>query len=419
MQRQTVVIEQSPAQGQGRARRVLIALSLAILIGLIGVYVLTITSGAFAPRRADFITYYSAGQMVAAGNGGRIYDFQALAAVERVVVRPYTLHYGVLPFVYPPFFAAAVSPLSHAPYEWAYGIWLTLSVASVGMALWVLQRIAGLRGVSALAFWLAAATSLPVFVGLAQGQVSALLLGILALTFLAYRYGYDELAGVALALTLIKPPFAIPFLIIFLVARRWRALAGFGCAAALLFALPSLMLGPSVNAGYLHVVSLAGTWRHAFGYDPSLSNSFSGVCQLLLPSPLSTLVMMLLDAAALAGLAWFAARTGDVDLHVALAVVVGLLISPHVLVHDLTLLVIPVGVALALRHTSSRIVPGLIIGYGLTLLGLGVGAAIHVQVAVISMLVLGGWLMRAGGIMVVASEDSALVPSVESIGHAG
>jgi hypothetical protein len=166
---------------------------------------------------------------------------------------------------------------------------------------------------------------------------------------------------------------------------------------AALVVLPLPILGPSIVGDYAHTLALAGSWRHQYGYDPQWNHSFAGFTQLLLPLPAATVVTDALALLALGALVWFARRTPSIEAVFGLGVVVALLISPHVLIHDLTLLLVPVAIAIGRRGRDPRPL-GFILaaGYFLTLLSLVLISVVPLQFSVVAMVGLGIWLLRPG-----------------------
>jgi len=373
-----------------------IAICFALLLGLLGSYVMLLRSGDAGVKQTDFIAYYGAAHLLAHGHGGQIYDFHAIGRFESALVHPLKVRDDVLPYVYPPYFAIVLAPLGALPYAAAYALWLLLNCLVLGCSIAGLQRYTGLRGRGAALLWLAGLSFLPIFVGLVQGQTSILLLGLFAAAVLALRESWDELAGVAVAFALIKPPYALPFLVVLLAQRRWRALLTFTAAALCLASLSALVLGPDSLLAYARTMLRATSFHGQFGYTPQLNHSFAGLTQLLLPAPVAGGATLLLDAGSLLALGWCALRVQSRDLPLGLAGVVALLVSPHVLIHDLTLLLIPVVVSLRYRLDGQQALTVLLVGgYGLALLGLRLVSVVPLQLSVLAMIGLGCWLLLA------------------------
>lgn len=381
----------------GRLRhRIISAVFLAFGIGLAGAYALTILSGTIPPQKTDFITYFSAARMVVEGHGASLYNFGALSAVERHVIAPYRLTYGVLPYIYPPYFAAAIAPLGLGGLAAAYGVWAALDVTWLGLALLVVQRRARLALQPTVILWLAAWTFVPTFIALLQGQVSFLLLILLGGALLCLERRLDVVAGALLGAAMLKPTYVLPCLVVLAVRGRWRSLLSFFGTSALLAVLPMPLMGIRVNVAYVETVRRAMGWTTQFGYGPDKTASLAGPLRDVLPSGAAFVALAVLTLAALAGLSHLARRSSDMAPPFALAVLVGLLISPHVLIHDLVLLLIPAAVALELRHGGPTWLP-LALGsvYTLAVVGLVLADSIHVQLIILAMCLLAAWLAAA------------------------
>jgi hypothetical protein len=390
--------------GHARARRLAAAAAFAVCLGLLGAYALTLGSGVISPRQSDFITYFSAGKLVLAGKGRLMYDFSALARLERGVVHPYTLRYGVLPYVYPPYFALAIAPLSRLPLDQAYAAWLAISAAILSCFLWATSRYAGLTRAQTWLYAAATASFVPTFMCLVHGQTSIALLGLLTLALFSLRRDRQVPAGVALGLALVKPPLVLPLVLFLVVSGRRRALGAFFGTAAMLTLLPLPAFGWSVNAGYLHVLRLAAGWTTQFGYSPELSISLSGLTGALLPRSAATVSTLALDIACLALVMVAARRGGPIELSFALAVLCGLLISPHVLVHDVVIAYLPVAAALANRRRAAVPLSGALAAcYVVMLLGFATVSHLHLQLAALGIVILFWWLADAAGIHIPTS----------------
>jgi Glycosyltransferase family 87 len=381
-------------------RRAALGLSLAFLIGLVASYAMLLHSGAAGPKKTDFVPYFSAAHLVGSGQGGSIYSFHQLGQFESTLVRPLRVKDGVMPYLYPPYFALVLAPLAALPYTTAFLIWMLVNVLLLGLSLAALQRYAGLHGGSAALFWAASLSFLPVLVGLAQGQTSVVLLALFTGVFLAARADRNAAAGFLLACALIKPTYVLPVLAVLVIHRRWQALATFGVTAVALLALPVLFLGTSINAGYGNTLLQASGWRKQIGgFEAQWNHSFAGFAQLLFPGFVASTVAALLCLVAVGVFLWFGVRSAGLEGSFALAVIVGLLVSPHVLVHDLSLLIIPVAVALRVRPSWDRALPWAVaIGYGVVLLGLALVTVIPVQWSVIAMCGLGMWFVSRLGV---------------------
>ncbi|MCA9971772.1 MAG: DUF2029 domain-containing protein [Anaerolineales bacterium] len=162
-------------------------------------------------------------------------------------------------FVYPFYTLFLLLPLTWLPlaYAWIQAIWLvTLMACLVGGMLLLLRLVRWPR----LPAWLLASLLLwsLLFYNNARtlilGQFAAVVFVCLVASLLALRSGHDLTAGALLALTTIKPQMVfllIPALLLWAAwQRRWRFVAGFGGAMALL-AGASFLLLPGWLGGFI------------------------------------------------------------------------------------------------------------------------------------------------------------------------
>jgi alpha-1,2-mannosyltransferase len=177
--------------------------------------------------QVDFNTYYAGAALWAAGQNP--YDG---AAIEKLLWHQGLAYISGSNYIYPPYLAAALTPgLFLSPLILGF-LWYLASLGSLALALWLILRGQALAPSDVLPAWrdafLFTCLFAPVRHALYVGQVNALLLLLVAITFLACQRGREVGAGVSLGLaTLIK---VSPGLLAlhFLLARRFRALAAFG-----------------------------------------------------------------------------------------------------------------------------------------------------------------------------------------------
>ena len=332
------------------------------------------------------------------GHAGHLYDRSAIAAMQFTLAGLHYHHRGGLPYLYPPFAAVLQAPLAALPVRVAYGLWMAVNGALLALCLRAGQMYARLHGRRAVLFWLAALAWLPVFVMLLQGKNTLVILAAMSASLALLMRGRDAAGGAVLSLVILKPYFAVPFLIVLLLRRRWTAVGGFLAAAGVLLALPLPISGPQMAGAYLHSLVQALHWRNEVGgYTPQANQGIAGFTALLLPSPLSSAVMYLLDAACLALLALHARRTDSLPLLFATAVLAGLLIAPHLLIHDLVLVLLPVPIALRFSANSgeSSLRWVLLGGYVAVWAGFVLVHSVPLQLSTLALAAFGWWTLRA------------------------
>jgi hypothetical protein len=301
----------------------------------------------------DFLSFYAAGYIVRHGMTDGLYN----AGVQSFV--QYALYPGHLDratgYPLPLVVAWIFAPFSMAPFASAYVLWLCANVAMLAALVVALER--HLERVPLLprrAFLTVFACSMPVAANLVFGQVDFVIFAALFAGYLLLRQDREVTAGVVLAAVLIKPQFLVGVVPMLLFWRQWRTLAALTVAGGALLVLPALLSHPgelvdnvrfiagrypgagadlNVNAG--HMSNLRGLIVSVAGRDATM---------LWLPP------MLLLAAFAyvVAGRRWQLSTDGRIaaDQSYALAVIVPLLVSPHLHTQSLMLLFIPGAIAL-------------------------------------------------------------------------
>jgi alpha-1,2-mannosyltransferase len=304
-------------------------------------------SSANDPIGGDYVAFYAAGRILLSGDGAHLYDHATVTAVQDIALE------GRIPGFYdafrnPPFFAAVFAPLSALDLVPSFAVWSLLSLAALLMALRLLcDMVPGMAGRWRGLFLIAFAFG-PVYFGLIDGQNSTLSLLLFVLIYRSLLLKHDRLAGVVAAVGLFKPQLFFVFPLVFLAARRWRALASYAAAALVLAAVSFALVGVGGLQGWLRVLldmetdnALKNAWR---------MHSLKGFFDLLLPGQ-SSLALALYALAAVALLAvlwraWGQPRELTPQLWVLTSAVIAL-VDPHLVDYDLTAL-IPAGVMAAI-----------------------------------------------------------------------
>lgn len=176
-----------------------------------------------AALRFDFVNYFGGAQ--AAAHGGDIYaDFK----------RSWGTQAWVVAYIYPPFFALLLAPLTPLGLVAAGRIWLLFVHLAFLLALGLILRThPELSKTNRRLFLLAAVGFMPVYLNLKFQQVATLWLLLLVATLLAALRHRDSRGGLLLALAAslkVTPIFLIP--LFFRLGRRHLALLATGMLAA-------------------------------------------------------------------------------------------------------------------------------------------------------------------------------------------
>jgi alpha-1,2-mannosyltransferase len=299
----------------------------------------------------DFLAFYTGGRLVLEGRTGALYDMDAQKALQDELLGGERGQSSA--FLNPPPFALLMAPLSALPYATAVAAWWALALLSLVLALWLVRGSLARAGPELLF----SVVFLPASLALVMGQNSFLSLLLAAAAFAALRREREGLAGLALGAMVIKPQLAIGFAVVLLVKGRWRAI-GSACATAAALVALCWVLVPGAWEGYLEQLPLAA----ALVRDLLPGSGFYAYYQVSVPAALALLVdgvaprigdalipIATLAIAGAIGLRWrrrpWTPGTREWALGFAASVAAGWLASPHLLLYDLTLFLLPGWVA--------------------------------------------------------------------------
>ena len=312
-------------------RRLLIAWVMAsTVIFLLGVFIWARAGISGQLEGTDFTTFYATSQVLLKEGPGRVYDLSLQRHAQAALFGARSLPF--LPDPYPPFWILARFWLGLLPLGAAYLAWGLLTMAATALAVILLARSAGFEGRPA---WpvLVVAGFPPAVVNLLQGQpVAFLLLGI-ALSIWLWGNGHEVLAGAALASLLIKPQLGVVLVGLVLIRRSLRVLGGLLLASAFLLATSLAGFGASGMKAWLRLLSAdeGAVFRPWLSLRaPLVEFGLPALDQYLVLAVLAAVILILIAVARLDLLGAFGAATAG-----------GLLIAPHVNIHDLTLLAVP------------------------------------------------------------------------------
>jgi hypothetical protein len=191
----------------------------------------------------------------------------------------------------------------------------------------------------------------PVATALLQGQDSILLLFLYGLAFSALATGRAFAAGLCLGLALFKFQLVLPFVFVLLLRRQWRAVGGFVITSFVLLLVSAAAVGWSgvmAYPGFVLRLSRSGAQAGIYPRDmPNLRGLIAGSLHLTGLSAALLIVALSVALVTLASYLWRAEaqreQSGDhFVLGFSLCLTVTTIVSYHLLVHDLSLLILPI-----------------------------------------------------------------------------
>ena len=286
----------------------------------------------------DFVQFYTLGRLADQHRLADAYDFRAFHEAQGTFV-PESKGL-IFPPVYPPQTALLFMPFSRLSYTAAQLTWTALTIVLYALIVWrAWWSCRGSLTDRALVF-VAAAAFPPFWQDVMWGQVTILILGAFCLGWLALDRGRQFAAGLALGLLAIKPQFGVVLAVIVVMRRDWRMLAGAVVSVVLQGLLVWMVLGPSAFSGYASVLQTIAGHSDALEAKPFHSHSIRAVTRLL-PDSLGIPAWAFVSAVVLwkTGRAWCSAA----PLHVrfGLAMLAAVLVNPHLIVYDATVLALP------------------------------------------------------------------------------
>ncbi len=283
------------------------------------------------PLGWDFIQHYAASVLIRAGNAKAVFDGKVISSTEQAITG-YKI--GLSPFYlvwnYPPSFLLVVAPLSFFPYQAALLLWLSITLA---LYLYVVYRIIPHE----LTLWFALAFP-SVFWTLLHGQNSFLMASLMGGALLLLE-SHPVIAGILLGCLTFKPQLFVAIIPALLGGRRWKALGSTVMTVILLVLLSLILFGSDTWAAFWKNTSFTRRILEE-GYVPyiQMPTVYSAVRLIGLNHSFALLVQITISLLGM-GLVWFTwARSIASDAKKTILLIVTLLATPYLLVHDLTVL---------------------------------------------------------------------------------
>ncbi len=292
------------------------------------------------PIGADYLQFYAAGRTLLRGEAARLYDFIYQATLEREIIGPALTDYYA--FITPPFLAWLFVPFAMLPYGLSFVLWSLLGLGALAGSVILLQGRD--FGIGRWLKW--SLTFFPVFAAISFGQNSLLSLVLLCGVYALWRHSRGFWAGLLLSLILYKPQLTLGVGLLWLL--EWRrdkeALGGFLLGAAGLVGLSFAFL-PEASWSYLKFSREVLPNLQALETFPRWHlHTVRGFWRLLLPAAplLGDGLTWLVWAVGVVGFIalWRRQRT-EREVLFAAAICLTLWLTPHAMVYDWAILLIP------------------------------------------------------------------------------
>jgi hypothetical protein len=292
-----------------------------------------------APMAGDYIAFHTAGRLVLSGRAAEMYSHDAVVALQDELLG------GRIPHFYdafrnPPFVALLYAPFAALDLLWGFAMWCLFGLACLALALrlllaetpWLKHRWRGLL----IFIW----AFPPVYFGFIDGENALLSLLLFALIYRALARNQHIQLGVWMALGLFKPQLFFVFPLILLTTRRWKALTAYIATAVALLAISVALVGPAGMQAWLRIlIEPEGGNATVNGWRMTSAKSFFDI---LFPgySPLSLAVYGVVSVVLLVAMTrLWARRDAPIQSVWAFTCLVAVLVDPHLVDYDLTVLV--------------------------------------------------------------------------------
>ncbi len=310
---------------------------------------------------SDFITLYAAG-LAYRMDISHLYELQSQAAIQQALIQPTALP-GVNPFISPPYVAAFYSLFSFIQLPWAFILWTVLTIGVTVIAVWNLKKLLPASLSASLSRWqllIIVLSFFPFVEGLQAGQNHAFSLLIVALIVIFSLSERWFLAGMLVGFLIYKPQMILGLLLVWLIWRKYKALAGVASIAILWAGYVLVFNGISPYLSYLNASKEFLLLPYVPGFPGYLLLTFYGLLATLFPFqsfPTINAINLAVSVCLFVILGWMSYKSRHLPVlertpAVVLALLIPMVATPYALLHDLVILV--PGFILWARYAPSR-----------------------------------------------------------------
>jgi alpha-1,2-mannosyltransferase len=286
----------------------------------------------------DYLQFYASGVTLRQEQSANLYEFAFQSQLEQTIAGPGLSSYHA--FITPPFLAWLFVPLSVLPYIFSFILWCLLGF----LFLWKSIRLLSIE--RPFNVFLLSLTWFPIFAAISFGQNSLLSLLLFSLTFWLWRKGKLISAGLVCSLLLFKPQMVLGIGILWLLEwrRNWKSLLGFLIGGGGLVGL-CIWFMPEASKAYLKLVrDFFPNLIYADQFPLWHLHSLRGFWTLLLPGKkllVEGLSLLLSLAGVVAYYFYWRKNRKQPELLFAAAICLTIWITPHAMIYDWSILLIP------------------------------------------------------------------------------
>jgi hypothetical protein len=298
----------------------------------------------------DFIMLYSSGVLFRQSPES-LYDHLQQVQIQSSLLAPAKMEGFMPPYNYPPYVAVVTGLLTYIPMPFALILWSAMTILATWLASHFISKdllppSLAKSSLPTIQVFVIIVSSFAFIEGMSMGQNHAItLLLITAITVFSLRGRYLT-AGILAGFMLYKPHFVLGFLIIWFIWRRWSAILGFCGVAAVWVGGFFLTYGWQPFKDYLSSLPFHFQMVYLKGFGGDLEVTPYGLLVDLLPQTAWQGIMLFTQiflVGATLGLAYYAftqrkkPESEQIYVYI-LAIFYPLVVSPHVLLHDMIII---------------------------------------------------------------------------------
>ncbi len=321
------------------------SLGIAFFIGKrLLLHTLLVSASAGMVYVSDFLRFYTAGQIVLHGQGLHAYDPQLQKSVMDELIAPLRVS-QVIYVMFVPFVFVLSLPLAMMPLQTAYLVWIALSSFFIFASAYLMHKFCPRfsRLSQTMTIFLGLFATMANLVCIENGQIGAFSLLMttgFTVAFLRSKekqsFLMDLVGGACLALSSVKPHYAIFLALPALARARWRLLIFAALSEVVLLTIAAQAIGWSNVLNYPHIVIEADANTSFGAAVPTHMVCIRGILSFFMADAISLKISMFIMLSAAAALLWIwrKASTAPDRLLYALTLVTMLVLSPHTNLYD-------------------------------------------------------------------------------------
>jgi hypothetical protein len=294
-------------------------------------------------KTMDFISFYTTGRLMRMGASQQIYNLDSQALIQNQIIgEPST----PLIFAHPPHLNFLLAVIANEDYLSSYKIWSLLNVFVLLICFELIKRFFIKLNWDVRSAWLGAigsVTFFPIFISILGGQDTVYTLLGLLLWMFGLLKAKEIKAGFGLALATLSPTIAGALALPLFASRRARIWFVIGMILLTLHAF--LLLGLQGIKDFVYLLGI-NSEAQVYGLDWSKMYNLFGL--LIRAFPNTDTILIRLTAWSAAGISIFAMcvwwwKKGEAlnVKHISIAVLLGTFTAPHLYLHGLSYLLLP------------------------------------------------------------------------------